>query len=106
MALGIYIGVNGNAQKVKRLFIGVATKAQLVRKAYIGIGGIARLFWDVTGFERTLAPPLSSARHSLAATTVGSYALFGGGRSSSTTTFAYMSAYNASLTCSTPTALS
>jgi hypothetical protein len=50
------------------------------------------------------ATALSEARYSLTATTVGTYALFGGGYA--VTTSAVVDAYDTSLTRSTPTALS
>ena len=52
-----------------------------------------------------LAPELSVARSLLAATTVGNYALFGGGYNG-TTLFSTVDAYDTSLTRTTPTALS
>ena len=53
---------------------------------------------------RTTATPLSVARKDLAATTVGDYALFGGGRGSSNSST--VDAYNTSLTRTIPTPLS
>jgi hypothetical protein len=50
------------------------------------------------------ATSLLVARHYLSATTVGNYALFGGGYAGSPS--AVVDAYNTSLTRSTPTALS
>ena len=54
----------------------------------------------------TLSTPtaLSQARNTLAATSIGDYALFGGGNPG--TYSAVVDAYNTSLTLSTPTALS
>mgnify|MGYP002622064343 CR=1 FL=1 len=54
---------------------------------------------------RSLATPLSTGRDHLAATTVGNYALFGGGYIGGSYS-AVVDAYNASLTRSTPTSLS
>ena len=46
MAKGEYIGVSGNAKKVKKIYIGVGGKAKKVKKAYIGVGGKAKLFYS------------------------------------------------------------
>lgn len=55
----------------------------------------------------TPVPKLNAARKSLAATTVGNYALFGGGcGTSSSTKYATVDAYDESLTRSSPTVLS
>ena len=56
-----------------------------------------------TSLTRTNPTALSQARDNSAATTVGSYALFGGGNNPSLST---VDAYNTSLTRTTPTALS
>ena len=95
------------ARKIVKGYIGVGGVARKIKKAYIGIGGVARPCWSsdpelayygaITG--------LSVARNELAATTVGNYALFGGG-SDSDNYSATVDAYNTSLTRSTPTALS
>ena len=50
--------------------------------------------------------PLSVARQQLAATTVGNYALFGGGSDPNSDNYATVDAYNSSLTRTTSTALS
>src|SRR5699024_1857676 len=67
----------------------------------------------VDGYDSTLShltpTALSQARENLAATTVGNYALFGGGRMRlmmQQSYFDVVDAYNTSLTRSTPTALS
>ena len=57
-----------------------------------------------TPLTRTTPTALSKARYGLAATSVGDYALFGGGYASSYSNV--VDAYNTSLTRSTPTALS
>ena len=82
--------------------------ARKTKKAYIGIGGVARPFFS--GGELAYygtATALSAARRELAATTVGNYALFGGGItiSSINRTHATVDAYNTSLTRTTPTDL-
>ena len=81
MAKGAYIGVNGVAKKIKGGYVGVGGVAKKIKKAYIGVGGIARPCWGGGG-ELTYygtATALSKVRESLAATSVGNYALFGGG---------------------------
>jgi len=60
--------------------------------------------YDVN-LTRTTPTRLSMSRYGLAATTVGDYALFGGGYDSSTN-FSTVDAYDSNLTRSTPTALS
>lgn len=98
----------GVARQVKKGYFGVDDVARKIKKGYIGVGGVARPFF--TGGELTYygtATALSTAVADLAATTVGDYALFAGGTTSSgnsnaqTTTYAY----NKALTKSTPTAL-
>ena len=92
------------ARKVKNIYVGVDGVARRIKKGYIGVGGIARLCYITPGVHHYgTTPALSEARYKLAATTIGNYALFGGGyrgRPSST-----VDAYNLSLTRST-TALS
>ena len=81
MTKACYVGVAGKARKVKKIYTGVANKARKVKKAYVGVGGKARLFYSADqklSYYGT-ATALSQARGSLAATTVGSYGLFGGG---------------------------
>lgn len=82
MAKGAYIGISGKARKIKKLHFGVAGKARAVKKAYVGIGGKARPWMSSEGVEYYgRITNLSVARYDLAATTVGDYALFGGGES-------------------------
>ncbi len=89
------------ARKIKNAYIGIESIARRIKKAYIGIGGIARPCWNdgELVYYGTITP-LKSARYGLAATSVGNYALFGGGYDDS-----YYSnrvdAYNTSLTSST-----
>ena len=102
MSKGAYIGVSGVARKIRKGYIGVNGVARKIRKAYIGIGGVARPCWSSSGLEYYgTITPLSVGRDHIAATTVGNYALFGGGNYKDT-----VDAYNTSLTRSTPTALS
>ena len=80
MAKGCYIGVNGKAHKVKKGYVGVSGKARKIKKAYIGVGGKARICWsggELAYYGTTT--PLSVARRSLSATSIGNYALFAGG---------------------------
>ena len=84
MAKGAYVGVDGVARKIKKGYVGVEGKARKVKKAYVGVGGVARPCW-ASGLEHYGSiTPLSQGRYSLAATSVGRYALFGGGSTSST----------------------
>ena len=106
MAKKTYIGVDGVARKIKKGFIGIDDFARKIKKAYIGIGGVARPFWS--GGELSYygnITELSVSRSSLAATTVGDYALFGGGNNGSTY-YDTVDAYDKMLTRTTPTALS
>ena len=61
MGKALYAGISSKARKAKRLYVGVSGKARKIKKMYIGVGGKARYY--------------------LGTTTVGSYALFGGGES-------------------------
>ena len=95
------------AREIKKMYIGVGGVARKVKKGYIGVGGVARPFWSTELAYYGTATGLNQFALELAATTVGNYALFGGG--------SYMSypkyytnvttAYNNSLVKSTPTAL-
>ena len=75
--------------------------AFLTRK---GGGGATITFDNRHGLERNNVTSLSVARTNLAATTVGSYALFGGGSGGGYSST--VDAYSTSLSRSTPTALS
>ena len=102
MATGIYVGVNGVAQKVKKAYVGVNGVAQKVKKAYAGVGGVAKLVYVSEKKLVKVSPnpdDLSNVRHSLAATTIGDYALFGGGSNPST---ANVDVYNNNLIHSRP----
>ena len=106
MSREAYIGVDNVARKIKKGYIGVDNVAKKIKKAYIGVGGIARPCWGGGG-ELTYygtATALSKGRVRLAATSVGDYALFGGGHTSNYLNV--VDAYNSSLVRSTPTALS
>ena len=82
---------------------GVARK---IKKAYIGIGGVARPCWSggELAYYGTVTA-LSVAKYDLAATTVGDYAVFGGGRTGTTSGDSTVNAYNKTLTRSTPSSL-
>lgn len=103
--MAIYTGVNGAASKIKKAYVGINGIARRVKKAYVGINGIPRLAYSksegvLEKVESVTA--LSVARNYLVATTVGGYALFGGGRGGSSV----VDAYDSSLVRSTPTVLS
>lgn len=108
MAKKLYLGVNEVARKGKKMYFGVADVARKVKKGYIGIGGVARPFWTggELGYYGAITP-LSEVRDMLAGTSVGNYALFGGGRTQSMSAYSSkVDAYNRSLVRSSPTALS
>ena len=108
MAKGAYVGVDGVAHKVKKIYTGVDNVAKQVKKGYVGVGGVARPFFSAEARLEYygVITPLSVARYYLAATTVGNYALFGGGRESGYTYKNTVDAYDGNLTRSTPTVLS
>lgn len=92
----------------KATVTGYETKsaARKIKKGYIGVGGKARPFW--TDAELTYygtASPLSAGRYNFAATSVGSYALFGGGTATSGAV-STVDAYDTHLTLTNPTSLS
>ena len=89
---------------------GTETKsvARKIKKGYVGVGGVARLCWigrELTSYDN-VNNGLSLARTSLAATTIGDYALFGGGYDTSGRYVSNVDAYDTSLTRTTPTSLS
>ena len=89
---------------------GTETKsvARKIKKGYVGVGGVARPCWgdgELTSYEN-INNGLSLARTSLAATTIGDYALFGGGYDISGTYVSNVDAYDTSLTRTKPTSLS
>ena len=97
---------NSVARKIKKGYIGIENVARKIKKAYIGIGGVARPCWSggELAYYGTVTP-LSAARSQLAATTVGNYALFGGGNVNGYATDT-VDAYNSVLTRTTPRAIS
>lgn len=106
MAKSIYIGVNGKARKVKKIYVGVSGKAHKIRKGYVGIGGKARQFFssDTPTVYFGTADALSVGRTNIAATSIGNYALFGGG-ASRTGASSVVDSYNIELIRSTPSPL-
>lgn len=96
----------GTARKVKKAYVGVDNKARKIKKGYIGVGGIARLFFSSDKIISFYGPvsDLSTARTDLAATTVGDYALFGGGGGS--TKYSTVDTYTSTLAKGTATDLS
>ena len=107
MAKGAYVGVDGVARKIKKGYVGIDSKAKKIKKGYVGVGGVARPFFSSDGLEYYgTIEPLSEARSRLAATTVGNYALFGGGYTSYSALTDSVDAYDNTLTRSTPTGLS
>ena len=79
-------------------------QARAIKKGYIGIGGVARPFWgEPKPVYYGAITPLKEGRSSLAATTAGNYALFGGGEVGITKNT--VDAYNISLTRSNPSSL-
>ena len=93
------------ARKIKKGYIGIGNVARKIKKAYIGIGGVARPCWSggELAYYGTITA-LNTARYSLAATSVGNYALFGGGYT--TKSVSTVDAYNDSLTRTDATSLS
>ena len=95
-------------------YIGVNGKAKAIAKVYKGdSNGKAQLIWGPKGIVKYTGniKDLSVARHHLSATTVGNYALFGGGSSATNTNehvtyYSTVDAYNTSLTRTTATDLS
>ena len=89
MAKACYVGVDGKARKVKKIYTGVSNVARKVKKGYVGVGGVARPFYSAEAelVYYGTASPLEALIGYLAATTVGNYALFGGGGSSSSGEF-------------------
>ena len=108
MAKAVYVGVGSKARKMKKAYIGIGGTARKVKKMYIGVGGKARLCYSAEADKFGTATPLSKYRSLLAGTTVGGYALFGGGGydSDAYKGEAIMDAYNASLTRTTAASLS
>lgn len=80
MAKGLYIGVGDKARKVKKIYVGVGDKARKVKKAYIGVNGVARVFYKPElVYNGKSSNGLTLACAEMVSTTVGNYAVFGGG---------------------------
>ena len=107
MAKKAYIGVDNVARKVKKGYIGIDNVARKLKKAYIGVGGVARPCWSSDGLDYYgTIDGLSAARTNVVATTVGNYALFGGGSTTGSVSKSTVDAYDTSLTRTTATDLS
>lgn len=79
---GAYIGIDNIAHRIKGGYIGVDGLARKIKTAYVGIGGVARPCWKFDGrlsYWGQLGVSLDPPRSDFAATTVGNYALIGGG---------------------------
>ena len=92
----------------KKGYVGVGGVARKLKKGYIGVGGVARPCWS--GGELSYYGTAATLTNSIAyhaGTSVGNYALFGGGYyHPSAATYSTVNAYSNALTRSTPTALS
>ena len=97
MARKAYVYIDDIPKKVTKAYVGIGNVASKIRKAYIGIGGVARPCWGGILSYYGKITDLSVGRRFLAATTVGDYALFGGG-SAGDNYYANVDAYNSSLT--------
>jgi hypothetical protein len=95
------------AKKVKKAYVGIDNIARKIKKMYIGVNGMARCIFhnDQKLSYYGTATSLSSARYLLAATSVGNYALFGGGYRSGSTYSSVVNSYDTNLTRGTPTSL-
>ena len=107
MAKKAYIGVDGKARKIKKGYVGVNGKACKIKKAYIGIGGVARpCFGNGEMAYYGKITSLSRARRFLTGVSVGNYALFcGGATTTSGSDFANVDTYSDTLTKSNATTL-
>lgn len=88
------------ARRVRRMYVGVKGIARRIKKCYIGIGGVARPYFSYGElvYYGKLKNGLSVGRESLAATSIGNYAIFGGGRKMlNSTNGDYVDVYNDSL---------
>ena len=108
MAKKIYVGIDSIARKAKKGYIGIDNVARKLKKAYIGVGGIARQFFSS---EQKLvyygnATNLSAGRRGLASTSIGDYAIFGGGFISGSSCSATVDTYTKDLVKGTASSLS
>lgn len=97
MARKAYVYIDEIPKELTKGYVGIDNVARKIRKAYIGIGGVARPCWGGKLAYYGKITDLSVGRRFLAATTVGDYALFGGG-SAGDNYYATVDAYNSSLT--------
>jgi hypothetical protein len=105
MAKKAFLGIDDRARRISKIYLGVGGVARKVVRGYIGVGGKARPFFT-TGLEYYgQITSLSSNRESLASTTIGEYALFGGGEGRNPSYNSAVDAYDKSLTQSVATAL-
>jgi hypothetical protein len=115
MARKAYVYIEGmltasySLRELTKGYVGINNVARKIRKAYIGIGGAARPCWGGILNYYGKITDLSVVRDRFAATTVGDYALFGGGASGGQTAdyefYGTVDAYNSSLTRTTAEAL-
>lgn len=106
MAKGIYVGVNGTAQKINKAYVGVNNIARTIRRAYVGVAGKARLVYSLDsapGYHSSTT--ISKARAMLAGASTSSYALFAGG-GAGVSRYDIVDSFNKSGSKSTGTALS
>lgn len=105
MAKNRFLTIDGVYRTVTDTLVTVDGLYHKIKKAYMTIAGVYRHCWGIGDLEYYGSiTPMSVTRDTLAATFVGNYALFGGGRNASTNHNA-VDAYDLSLTRSTPTGL-
>lgn len=97
----------GVAKSIKKGYIGINGIARKIKKAYIGIGGIARPCWagGTLTYYGKASTGLKEGLSYCNGTSVGNYAIFAGGKSSSGHS-KIATAYNKTLTVSYPSDLS
>jgi hypothetical protein len=106
MAKKVYVGVGDKARNVTKIYVGVNGVAKKVIAGYIGVSGVAKLFFGTSVASGLIKytgtiQELSTNRDRLAATTIGDYALFGGGHNKSTSAESWtknVDAYRVTLT--------
>lgn len=113
MAKKAYVGVDGVARKIKKGYIGVGGLARKIKKGYIGVGGVARPFWGggEVVYWGNKSQYSTKDRRIISMASVGDYAiLYGGAVTDSTYSnrlgYAYVEAYNSSLTRTTANTIS
>ena len=98
MAKKAYIGVDGVARKVKKMYLGAGGKARKVKKGYIGVSGVARPFFTGGNPEFYGTRTLPNASFHIASASIGTYAIFAGGRNDDYDYYDSVVCYNSSLT--------